>query len=191
MSLYWFGPLESKTLRPILGLCCWRDWRWKYIKVRPCLPYIGWRTRSVDTKSSLFTTRKPISSRLQHYPVIFGLPSDAVDVLACTPSLISDKVVWRNLLEGLWDHRSGLLGPLSGREVIWWVGPTCWGWLWSWLVGTHGYPCLTSPWVLCRCNDLEGVMTKSWSHRQLNSMHVGPKENIASLAVDLFVVSQV
>jgi hypothetical protein len=26
----------------------------------------------------------------------------------------SDKVVWRNLLEGLWDHRSGLLGPLSG-----------------------------------------------------------------------------
>ena len=63
---------------------------------------------------------EPISSRLQHYPVISGLLGGAIDILTCTPSLesVSDKVIWRNLLEGLRDHRSGLLGPLSGRTDL-------------------------------------------------------------------------
>jgi hypothetical protein len=38
----------------------------------------------------LVTTEKPISSRLQHYPVIFELIGGSADVLECTPSLISD-----------------------------------------------------------------------------------------------------
>jgi hypothetical protein len=56
------------------------------------------------------------SDRLQHYPVISGLPSGAADVLACTPSLVSDKIISKNLLEGFWGHGSGMLGPLSVCE---------------------------------------------------------------------------
>jgi hypothetical protein len=58
---------------------------------------------------------KPILSRLQHYPMIFELPGGTTNVLTCTPRLVPDKVAWRNLLEGLLSHRSGLLGPLLGR----------------------------------------------------------------------------
>jgi hypothetical protein len=55
--LYWFGPPESKTLRPVLRfvLLAWRDYMVVLSMVcglslggRPCPPYIGRRTRSVD-----------------------------------------------------------------------------------------------------------------------------------------------
>jgi hypothetical protein len=44
-SLYWFGPLESNTLRPVVGVDCLRIGR--MIQGSPCLPYIGQRMRSV------------------------------------------------------------------------------------------------------------------------------------------------
>jgi hypothetical protein len=45
-DLYWFGPLESKTLRPVLGGDCILDdhvgWlRWSALEGRPKPPYIG------------------------------------------------------------------------------------------------------------------------------------------------------
>jgi hypothetical protein len=85
-------------------------------------------------------TWKPISSRLQHNPVMFRLSGGTIDVLclvlhAKLPHR-SNKVVWGNLLEGLRDHISCLLGPLSGKQVFWWVRPTCRGRPWEWSVGT-------------------------------------------------------
>jgi hypothetical protein len=44
-SLYWFGPLESNTLRPVVGVDCLRI-VYEY-KGSPRQPYIGQRMRSV------------------------------------------------------------------------------------------------------------------------------------------------
>jgi hypothetical protein len=44
-SLYWFGPPESKTLRPVVGVDCLRI-VYEY-KGSPRPPYIGQRMRSV------------------------------------------------------------------------------------------------------------------------------------------------
>jgi hypothetical protein len=47
-SLYWFGPPESKTLRPVLRFVLLRDCTIGRIhKGSPRLPYIGQRMRSV------------------------------------------------------------------------------------------------------------------------------------------------
>jgi hypothetical protein len=58
--LYWFGPPESKTLRPVLRFILLRSQLVVEVDVllvacvglslggRPCPPYIGRRTRSVD-----------------------------------------------------------------------------------------------------------------------------------------------
>jgi hypothetical protein len=58
--LYWFGPSESKNLRPVLRFVLLRSqvvcgvhvpmWRWSGLLPggRPCPPYIGQSTRSVD-----------------------------------------------------------------------------------------------------------------------------------------------
>jgi hypothetical protein len=54
--LYWFGPPESKTLRPVLdcitsivaGLHSRGVDGLLYPSGRPCPPYIGGRTRSMD-----------------------------------------------------------------------------------------------------------------------------------------------
>jgi hypothetical protein len=83
------------------------------------LAALYWLTDKVGgPESKSVTTGKSISSRLQHYPMIFGLSDSTADVLTCTPSLVSDKVVWKNLLEGLRGYRSGLLVLLSGRRFF-------------------------------------------------------------------------
>ena len=121
-GLYWFGPPENKTLRPVVGVVLLEGTRCRSVvrmssggRLWP--PYIVWRTRSVDLESRPVTTWNLSLVGYNNYPMISELLGGATDVLTCTPSLesASDKVVWRNLLEGLRDHRSGLLSPLSGR----------------------------------------------------------------------------
>jgi hypothetical protein len=45
-SLYWFGPLESNTLRPVVGVDCLRIGRGE-VQGSPRLPYISRRMMSV------------------------------------------------------------------------------------------------------------------------------------------------
>ena len=95
---------------------------------------------------------EPISSRLQHYPIISGLIGSAVDVLTCTPSLItvSDQVFLpyriRSLV-GLRGHRSGLLGPLSGRRVFRWGRTHLSGTAMSLVGGDLGVPMSNNTWL--------------------------------------------
>jgi hypothetical protein len=69
-----------------------------------------------------------------------------------------DKVVWdlpRSLR--LWIRSPG---PLAGRLNFWQVGSTWQERLGPWLVGTHGYPCLTSPRSTCRRRGRNKVTSK-------------------------------
>jgi hypothetical protein len=47
VSLYWFGPPESNTLRPVVGVDCLRIGWVEVHKGSPRPSYIGQRTRSV------------------------------------------------------------------------------------------------------------------------------------------------
>jgi hypothetical protein len=84
--LYWFGPLESKTLRLVVGVDC-LGIGWMY-KGSPRPPYIGQRMRSVprllvgyDQETQVYFTHLAISRRSALGEVHRGL------VLSCTPSL--------------------------------------------------------------------------------------------------------
>jgi hypothetical protein len=46
-SLYWFGPSESNTLRPVVGVDCLRIGRGDVTKGSSRPPYIGQRMRSI------------------------------------------------------------------------------------------------------------------------------------------------
>ena len=78
-SLYWFGPPERKTLRPVLGdvvLLIAKARRTWSSEGRPRPSYIArWTrvTRSVDPESRSVTTWKAISTDYKQYPVISGL----------------------------------------------------------------------------------------------------------------------
>jgi hypothetical protein len=67
-NLYWFGPLESKTLRLVLRLLLLRDC--VYVQGSPRPPYIGQRMRSVpkllvgyDQGTYVYITHLAISCR--------------------------------------------------------------------------------------------------------------------------------
>jgi hypothetical protein len=67
--------------------------------------------------------------------------------------------VWMRSSEvfGLWIRSPG---PLAGRWGFWQVGSTWQGPPGPWSVGTHGYPCLSSPRSTCRCSGWDKVMLR-------------------------------
>jgi hypothetical protein len=105
--LYWFGPLESKTLRPVLRLVllAWRDYmatcRWSagymFSGGCPCPPYIGRRTRSVDRNSGRLQqgNLSLVDYNSYHIPSIYFWAKSTED-LSCTLNLevVADQVIW-------------------------------------------------------------------------------------------------
>jgi hypothetical protein len=180
-SLYWFGPLESKTLRLVLD----------YINVddlgRLDLGFGLARLILTDGQGrwtqSLGQLQQGNQSK-KNYNII-PWSSDYLEaqptsfVLSRTPTrpdrIRLSRESSRRSSGGRVGHRPGRLGPLSGRRVFWWAEPTCQGRPWAWLVWTLGYPCLTSPWTMCRRSNLR----RSWRSLEAiewsNNMHVGPK----------------
>jgi hypothetical protein len=78
MSLYWFGPLESNTLRAVVGVDYLKFGRDDHVtRGSPRPPYIGQRMRSVprllvgyDQESWSVTTRRPkFTLHILPYPV--------------------------------------------------------------------------------------------------------------------------
>jgi hypothetical protein len=79
--LYWFGPPESKTLRPVAGVDCLRVGRddhvvdgLRVVPGRTPLPALYWATDKVGgPESRSVTTEKPISSQLKLLPYLVDL----------------------------------------------------------------------------------------------------------------------
>jgi hypothetical protein len=105
------GPPESKTLRPILRflLLAWQDYmttcRWSAGCMcqspggRPCPPYIGRRTRSVDwSPGRLQQGNLSLVDYKSCHILLIYFWAKSTDVLSClcTPSLelVVDHVVW-------------------------------------------------------------------------------------------------
>jgi hypothetical protein len=114
--LYWFGPLESKTLRPVLdciaGVVRLHGRRvdgllWSAPRRAP-LPALYWATDKVGgPESKSVTTGKPISNQLQHGRLIRA----ALNRLDCL-------VLHAKLSSHLQAHMSGRAGLLTGRRVF-------------------------------------------------------------------------
>jgi hypothetical protein len=122
--LYWFGPPESKTLCPVLhciaGVARLHgrgvDGLW-VVPGRTPLPAFYWVTDKVGgPESRSVTTRKPISSHLQHGKLIRAALI-RMDFL----------VLHAKLSSRLQAQMSGQAGLLTGQLVFWWAGPTCQG----------------------------------------------------------------
>jgi hypothetical protein len=124
-SLYWFGPPESKTLRPVGGVVL-QAW-WIYIGGHPWSPYIGWQTRSVD--QSLGRLRPGNLSLVSYNIISCDLRTDWRRGRRLGVHAKSCSCIGLGLLEessGMSSgHGSSLLGPLSGWQVFCWAGPAC------------------------------------------------------------------
>jgi hypothetical protein len=111
-DLYWFGPLESKTLRPVLGGDCILDdhvgWlRWSALEGRPKPPYIGRWPSIISRFPSILvgynTTRKAYSSYLD----LIWLVCQAV-FIPLGSCARSSRAHWR--VSGLSDRSDPLVG---------------------------------------------------------------------------------
>jgi hypothetical protein len=92
-SLYWFGPLKSKTLRPVVGVNCLRI-AYEYKGCLTCLILASGRGQFPDSWS--VTTRRPKSMlHILPYPVDLFWPK-STEVMSCTPCLevVLISVVW-------------------------------------------------------------------------------------------------
>jgi hypothetical protein len=119
-SLYWFGPPESKTLRPVVGVDCLRiAWSYKGRLARLILAS-GWG-RFPDSWS--ITTWRP-KSRLQHLPYPSICLVEIHWCLDCMPSHVAvlNEVVW-GIFWKVFRRSYWLLirsvGPLTGQRVFW------------------------------------------------------------------------
>jgi hypothetical protein len=137
------------------------------------LPTSYWLTDNVcGPESKSVTTGKPISSKLQHNPVIFGLSDGTTNVfMSCLTRQVTRKNPIRTYRES--SRRSSgshirSVGP-TVRSASLLLGRTHLSRTTVNLVsGDPGVPMSHKPRVMCRCSDLEGVMMKSRSHRHVD-----------------------
>jgi hypothetical protein len=126
--LYWFGPPESKTLRPVLRFVLLRSQvglhdrgvdggGLQVVPGRMPLLALYWATDKVGgPESRSVTTVKSISSQLQYGRLI------RADLIR-----LDCLVFYAKLSFYLRAHMSSWAGLLTGRRVFWWAGPTCRG----------------------------------------------------------------
>jgi hypothetical protein len=118
--LYWFGPRESKTLRLVLRFVLLRSQvglhgRGVDVEVvyglspggRPCPPYIGRRTRSVDQSPSQLQHGN-LSLVCLHHERLIRAALIHLDFL----------ILHAKLSSRLRTHMSGRVGLLTGRRVF-------------------------------------------------------------------------
>jgi hypothetical protein len=137
-----FGPLESKTIRPVLRFVLIRSQVGLHgrgvdgllvVPRRTPLPALYWAT---DKVSGLESRSVTIGKH------IFSLFTSWKAYLSCLNSSGLPYLLRQAVFLSSGPHvRSGK--PTDSRRVFWCAGPTCRGRLWAWSVGTQGYPSLT------------------------------------------------